>query len=77
MVLSLVFLWLVPAAAMLSLTYAEGVAGGNRWDVFRILGLVACLGWPLALPAVAAAVLVHRGLGHGEPPVLARHTDFV
>lgn len=74
---SLVFLWLVPAALMLSLTYAEGLAGGNRWDVLRMLGILACLVWPLALPAFAAAALVHGKLIRGQMPVLARHTDFV
>jgi hypothetical protein len=77
MALLFIFLWITPAAAMLLLTYAEGVAGGNRWDLFRILGLLACLVWPLSLPAFAAAVLVHRRMSSGEPPALARHTDFV
>lgn len=77
MALLLVFLWLVPAALMLALTYAEGVAGGNRWDGSRIIGLLACLVWPLSMPAFAAAVLAHRRMSSGELPVLARHTDFV
>lgn len=41
-------------------TYREGEIGGGGWDVMRILGLMACLVWPLMLFYVIACAYRDR-----------------
>ncbi|MBR0556482.1 hypothetical protein J5J10_12415 [Ciceribacter sp. L1K23] len=77
MTLPLTLLWLVPALLMLGMTFAEGMAGGNRFDGSRLVGLLACLIWPVTLPALIVGSLVHARSHRGKPPVLTRHTDVI
>lgn len=56
-------LWLLPAALLSGMTFAEGESvGAGKWDGWRIAGLVACLAWPLALPVLIYVARRHHRL---------------
>ncbi len=44
-------------------TYREGKTAGGHWDWQRILGLLLCLVWPLALVWVLISAYKHRQAG--------------
>lgn len=67
------FAWLIPATAMLAASTVEGMAYRNHWDFARVIGLAACLVWPLTVAIILGAGL----LGRSRPPRLARHGDFI
>ena len=41
------------ALFFLDATHREGEVQGGQWDVMRVLGMLACLVWPLLLLHVA------------------------
>lgn len=76
MVLLLLALWLLPASLFMGASFVEGMADGNRWDVRRIVGLIACMLWPATLPAVLVLAPIHHRRNKGKPPALRRHDDL-
>lgn len=58
---------------MLTMTFVEGMADGNRFDLPRILGLLACLVWPVSLPLLLLASGIHRIVSIGRLPRLTHH----
>lgn len=53
--------WLLPAAPLVAMTYAEGQSvGGAKWDSWRIAGLLGCLAWPITLPVFVALARRHQ-----------------
>ena len=41
----------------------EGERNGGRWDVERVLGLLLCLAWPLALAGTLLVAYQEREIG--------------
>lgn len=41
----------------------EGAEKGDRWDVDRVLGLLLCIAWPLALAGTLLVAYQEREIG--------------
>jgi len=41
----------------------EGEDGGGAWDIDRVLGLLLCLAWPLALAGTLVVAYQEREIG--------------
>ncbi|MCX8996802.1 hypothetical protein NOF55_06760 [Rhizobiaceae bacterium BDR2-2] len=54
----------VVTVPILAATLVEGGRGGAKWDAMRVIGLVLCVAWPLAILALLALSCVgKRGRG--------------
>ena len=75
--MTLCLIVLVPAILMMAMTFIEGMADGNRFDAPRLIGLAACLVWPISLPLLLILSGLHVALNAGRLPKLTTHTDVI
>ena len=51
------------ALGFIDCSLREGERTGGRWDVERVLGLLLCLAWPLALAGTLLVAYQEREIG--------------